>query len=112
MDNIKNSIIGGKRLCGKTTELIKKSNKDWLYIVCATHDQAEGIANVAKSMKLDIPYPITFSELPITQGSQIKGVLVEEFEKLLEYFIKRPVIAASTSLQMKEMDSLLKGDKS
>ncbi|MEX3625784.1 hypothetical protein [Viridibacillus arvi] len=107
MVEINNSIIGGKRCCGKTHEMILKSNKDWLYIVCVNYQQVENIVTIAKSMKVDIPYPITVSELPIARGANIKGVLIEEIEQVLEMFIKCPIVAASTSMHMKEMNHLI-----
>ena len=100
------SIIGGKPRCGKTTELIKKSSEEWLYIVVATKEQAYNLVNLAKHMDLDIPYPITFSELPISPGSQIKGILIEEVERLAEYVVRRPVISMSTSYEMVKLNSL------
>ena len=99
------SIIGGKPRCGKTTELIKKSSEEWLYIVVATKEQANNLVNLAKHMDLDIPYPITFAELPISPGSQIKGILIEEVERLAEYVARRPVISMSTSYDMVKLNS-------
>lgn len=100
------SLIGGKQTCGKTYELIKKSSEEWIYIICANEHQAENISFQAKSMNLNIPYPITVDELPISTNSSIKEVLVDEIEQVLEMFIQKPIIKASTSMNMKEMDSL------
>lgn len=101
------AIIGGKPHCGKTTELIKRSSKEWLYIVVANKEQAYNVARMAEHMNLDIPYPITFSELPIKPGSRIKGVLIDEVEQLLLNVLGRPVIAMSTSYEMVKLDSLI-----
>lgn len=102
------SIIGGNERCGKTYELIKKSSKEWLCIVCATDQQAEKIFIQAKSMGLNIPYPITADELLINRNSYIpiKKVLVDEIEQVLETAIQKPIVEASTSMNMKVMDSL------
>ncbi|WCH46401.1 hypothetical protein [Lysinibacillus sp. OF-1] len=100
-------IIGGKRLCGKTTDLIKRSNKEWLYIVVANNQHADNIVRLAREMEIDIPYPITFDELPLSPRSKIKGVLIDEIEIVLEQLVHRPIIAASTSYEMIEMDSLI-----
>lgn len=101
------AIIGGKPHCGKTTELIKRSSKEWLYIVVANNEQAYNVARMAEHMNLDIPYPITFGELPIKPGSRIKGVLIDEVEQLLMNILGRPVIAMSTSCEMVKLDSLI-----
>lgn len=102
------AIIGGKPQCGKTTELIKKSSKEWLYIVVANEQQAHNLVKMAEYMKLDIPYPITFAELPISPGSRIKGVLIDEVEQLLQKAVGSQVIAMSTSYEMNEFNSLFK----
>lgn len=52
-------IISKERRSGKTTELIKISNKEWIYIVCADRNRVENIMALARKMNLDIPYPIT-----------------------------------------------------
>jgi len=101
------AIIGGNPNCGKTTELIKKSSEEWLYIVVANKEQAYSIARMAEHMNLDIPYPITIGELPIKPGSHIKGVLIDEVEQLLMNVLGRPVIAMSTSYEMVKLDTLI-----
>lgn len=98
-------LIGGKRVCGKTTELIQKANKDWLYILCADRGRVQNILKVARSMNLDIPLPFTVSELPL-KGPHIKGVLIDDIEDVLFQLIGKPVIMASTRLEMKELTSI------
>lgn len=100
------AIIGGKPHCGKTTELIKRSSEEWLYIVVANNEQAYNVARMAEHMNLDIPYPITVDELPIRPGSHIKGVLIDEVEQLLTRIIGRPIIAMSTSYEMVKTNPL------
>lgn len=100
------SIIGGKPQCGKTTNLIKKSSEEWLYIVVANKEQALNLVKLAEHMGLEIPDPITFSELPISPGRHIKGVLIDEVEQLLTQVVGRPVISMSTSYEMNEFVSL------
>lgn len=106
------SLIGGNRTCGKTHELIKKSSEEWLYIVCATDQQAEHIFSQAKSMNLNIPYPITVDELPLSGNSSIKEVLVDEIEQVLEMFIQKPIIEASTSMNIKKWNLYVKRKQS
>lgn len=95
-------IIGGKRLCGKTTELIKKANKDWLYIVCADLPRANHIVQTANKLGLGIPFPITVSELPL-KSPYFRDILVDDIEDVLSRLINKQVVMASTSLQMKEL---------
>lgn len=83
-------IIHGKKGTGKTTELIKKSSKENKYIVCANKEDARRIAKMAIEMELNIPYPIVASELPV-QGYNIKSVLVDDIEAVLQSMIGRPV---------------------
>lgn len=104
------AIIGGKRLCGKTTDLIKRSNKEWLYIVVANNQRADNIVRLARDMEIEIPYPITCNELPLSPRSKIKGVLIDEIEMVLEQLVRRPIIAASTSYAMIEMNSLIENE--
>lgn len=100
-----NKIIGGKRCCGKTTELIKRANAENLYILCANKSIANMIFNQAKDMGLDIPYPITIHDLPLN-GSQIEEVLIDEVEMVLQQLIGKRVVEMSTSYQLKELPSL------
>ncbi len=95
-------IIGGRRACGKTTELIKQSNKEQLYIVCADRNRLNFISRMAREMELEIPFPITVDELPL-RSPHIKEVLVDDVEAVLYQLIRKPVSAMSTSLRFKEL---------
>lgn len=75
-------IIGGRRVCGKTTHLIKESNRTWTYIVCSTSEKAHHIFRMTEEMVLDIPYPITVRELPI-KSPYIKDILIYDVEEVL-----------------------------
>jgi|GEM_PF-3574916 len=74
-------IIRADRGAGKTTELIRKSNKEWKYIVCVDKSRADNIVNMAMRMGLDIPYPITIRELPLKVGQRINSVLIDELDE-------------------------------
>lgn len=84
------------RQSGKTTQLIKESNEKWRYIVCANHQRAENISNLAQKMGLDIPYPITVGELPI-RSPFIKQVLIDDVEDVLETIVGKPIDTCTTS---------------
>ena len=65
---IENIIIGG-RGSGRTTELIRMSAENNIYIVCLDRRRALNIAAMAREMGLIIPFPITVEELPIKRNS-------------------------------------------
>lgn len=98
-------IIGGRRYCGKTTELIQRAHKEQLYILCASTDMAMFIARQANEMGLNIPHPITVDELR-SSNTNVKDVLVDEVEKVLQQLIGKRVAGMSTSYEMKELPSL------
>lgn len=93
-------IIRADRGQGKTTELIKKSNKEWKYIVCADRKRVEFIADMAREMGLDIPYPIAIRELPLSQGSFIESILINDIEDVLQYLIGKKVDYITTSCEI------------
>ncbi|QHE63977.1 hypothetical protein FHE72_23590 (plasmid) [Rossellomorea vietnamensis] len=95
-------MIGGKRACGKTTELIKKAGEEHLYIVCADRNRLRFVTQMAKEMEVDIPFPVTVEELPL-RGSFIKEVLVDDVEAVLYQLIRKPILMASTSMELKKM---------
>ncbi len=81
-------ITIGDRRSGKTTKLIKRSAAEGFYILAASKNQASIIFKQAKDMGLDIPYPITPSDiltLSKTRGSiiQLRGVLIDEGLELI-----------------------------
>ncbi|MCJ8008105.1 hypothetical protein [Lederbergia wuyishanensis] len=95
-------MIGGRRVCGKTTELIKKASEEKLYIVCADRNRLKVITQMAKEMELDIPFPVTVDELPL-RSPFIKEVLVDDIEAVLYQLIRKPILIASTSLELKQL---------
>lgn len=94
-------MIGGKRACGKTTELIKRASEEFLYIVTVDRHRAHHIAQLARQMELDIPLPVTVQELPLK--GYIKEVLVDDAEDVLTALIGRRVLMASTSMELKKL---------
>jgi hypothetical protein len=73
------------RAGGKTTELIKMANKEWLYIVCIDRRAVENTANLARQLGIDIPFPITFEDLVYGRFHPpgIKGFLVDDVDVFL-----------------------------
>jgi hypothetical protein len=95
-------MIGGRRACGKTTELIKVANEKHLYIVCADRNRVHFIAQTARKLGLDIPFPISVAELPLR--GYMKEVLVDDVESVLYQLIRKPVLMASTSMDLKKLN--------
>lgn len=54
-------IIKGKQQ-GKTTEIIKKAKNHNGYIVCATKQECTRVFDLAREMKVNINFPISFNE--------------------------------------------------
>lgn len=95
-------IIGGKRGCGKTTELIRAAHKNNLYIICANSQRADNITKLAREMELSIPFPVTVDELPL-RSNNIKEVLIDDMEDVLSELIGKPVLMASTSMKLNRL---------
>ena len=78
-------VICRPRGAGKTTELIKLSAKNHLYIVCKDMKETGRIAGVARNMDLQIPFPITFQEFIDGRfcPKGIKGFYIDNVEDLL-----------------------------
>ena len=96
-------IIRADRGQGKTAKIVKISNKEWKYIVCKDTQRVDVIVDVANKLGLDIPYPITIRELPISQGSYIESVLIDDIEDVLQYIIGRRVDYATTSCEIEKL---------
>lgn len=95
-------IIGGSRGSGKTTQLVMESHETGLYIVCMDRNRAQIIMDVAKGLRLNIPFPITVDEF-ILSGSRINKVLVDDIEDVLTKFMGIPIEMASTSMSFTKL---------
>lgn len=93
-------LILGSRCSGKTSELIKKSASEGLYILTGTRKQAECLFDQARRMGYDIPFPVTWAEFQQCgfRGSFIQkdGLLIDEAGWLLSYIFKGIPIKAVT----------------
>lgn len=82
-------LILGSRNSGKTTELIKKSASEGLYILVPTKAQAKCIFDQACLMGYDIPFPVTWAEFQKCHFRdsciKIDGLLIDEVGLLLSY---------------------------
>lgn len=83
-------ITIGPRRSGKTARTIMESAKTGSYILVATKRQAGCVYKQAKEMEINIPYPVTISE--VTTGRKYfdnkymkeHGVLVDEAQLVLQ----------------------------
>lgn len=100
-------IIGGKRRCGKTTSLIIKSSKENLIIVSPNACMARMTYDMSKSMGLDIPPPVTISDIGSLRGTKSDGILIDEIEMALEVLLGGlQVKGMSTSYNLKELPKI------
>lgn len=93
-------IIKANRGQGKTTELIKISNREWKYIVCLDRGRVKNIVSMADEMGLAIPFPLTISEVPLSQGQRIDSILIDDVEDVLQRLINRRIDYVTTSCEI------------
>jgi hypothetical protein len=98
-------IIIGTRRTGRTTRLIELAAKDALHIVCRNLPDAKRIAEQAREMDLDIPYPITYERF--IRGSMytrgMKGLLIDDVLDLLRYMNAAPIAAVTIESKMENV---------
>ena len=99
-------IINLERGQGKTTMLIKLSATHNTPIICSSFASKSYILNKAREMGLTIPEPINVRncDMPyILRGLNINsncGVLVDDLECVLQYFLGEQVSVATTSCEV------------
>ena len=99
-------IINLERGKGKTTMLIQLSATYNTPIICSSHASKLYILNKAKEMELTIPEPIDVRKCDIPyvlRGLNINsncGVLVDDLECILQYFLGEQVMFATTSCEV------------
>lgn len=83
---------------GKTTELIKLSAKTNTYILVRDRKRQRRVAELADSMNINIPYPVTLDDYMRTQfrGSFINHILIDDADDILQRFFNTVVIDAIT----------------
>ncbi|CAL2108200.1 conserved hypothetical protein [Tenacibaculum sp. 190524A02b] len=71
---------------GKTSKLIKESAKEGYYIICESRQSAHIIAEQARLMNLDIPFPICYEEFDRKQycARNIRGFLLDNVDWYLQ----------------------------
>ena len=88
-------VIRKGRGQGKTYDMIKLASENKGYILCSTVRQAQHIYNISKDMGMDIHFPITYSDLPLTKGQQIDNILIDNAEDFIEKSVGKKVSAIS-----------------
>lgn len=104
-DNKSREVIGGKRYCGKTSELIKLASEKNIRILCPNKDMAWMITNEAKRMGVKIKPPLT-PDVRFENFLDEKEILVDEVEMVLAAITGKQIVGMSTSLPLKELPSL------
>lgn len=81
------NILNMPRGTGKTSTLMALAAARGAYIVCRNKKEAERIFGIAQDNKLDIKFPITFSEFANKQyyGAGIKSFMIDDVDELLHY---------------------------
>jgi len=99
-------LIVGNKASGKTTKAIETSAREWKYIVVKDFSEAQSIAQKAKEMKLDIPYPITIDELLCYRlnrtSMKINGIIVDNALDILQKIINVPITLATINMESEE----------
>lgn len=91
-------ILGGKRVCGKTTELIKMSYTNQIPIIVLNTKRGEMIENLAKREGFKIPKTITYKEFAKgIDGIRINEILIDDVEDILQDIFKYAKITAITT---------------
>lgn len=85
-------LILGTRRSGKTTELIKRSARDGLYILTSTKGKARQLFDQARAIGYEIPFPVTWEDFQRCHfhGSviQIEGLLIDDLDTFVSYILK------------------------
>lgn len=105
-------IIGG-RGSGKTAELIKRSAESGAYIIVSSRARASQIADQARAMGYDIPFPVTLEEYYRSHGfagSSIRrdGVYIDNVEDILGRML--PEIEVKTFTCTIDQDTVVLSD--
>lgn len=88
-------VIHKGRGQGKTYDMIKLASENKGYILCSTVRQAQYIYKLSKDMGVDIHFPITYSDLPLTKGQRIDNILIDNAEDFIEKSVGKKVSAIS-----------------
>lgn len=96
-------FIESGRHSGKTTKLVQYSARTGKYILVRDFSEVENIIKIARDLNLNIPFPITISEIKKgrLKGSSIyrDGILVDNAVSVLQDLLEIRIIGATTSTE-------------
>lgn len=92
------------RRSGKSTELIKLCAEQGGYIVCRNQRAVEFIAKLAENMKLNIPFPLTYSEASAHRyyAPGVKKIYVDDVDAFLQFLFSDVEVAGISMAVEKE----------
>lgn len=90
-------IIVRSRQGGKTTELIRRAADAGGYIVCTDQRRARQIAEHARDMGLNIPFPLTVHEWQerAYYPPGVRSLLFDDLDRIIQGMSAVPVLAAT-----------------
>lgn len=92
-------ILSMERGSGKTTKLIKISNKTKAPIICRTRKMAKLIKERAKEMGLEIPNPMTI-DMYKNEKYRYEKVLIDDIDLVLKMYLNSEIVCATTSCEI------------
>jgi len=101
-------IFGGKRACGKTTELIKISGMNNIPIVVLNNDRKNNLVFLSKRIGIEIPKPIIAKNYQSeTRGRDVNEILIDDIEDILSnIFFPARIVAMTSSIPFKPLEQI------
>lgn len=101
-------IIGGKRCCGKTTELIKISGMNNIPIIVLNNNRRNDLVYLSKKIGIEIPKPIIAENYyNAMRGRDINELLIDDIEDILSnIFFPAKIIAMTSSIPFKPLEQI------
>lgn len=89
-------IIYKSRGRGKTSELIRMSEKTGYYILCTDRRRADQVFDQARKMGCNIPYPVTVHDYLVNEfrGSWIRNIYIDDADDVLQHIFRTVKIEA------------------
>lgn len=99
-------IAGGKRCCGKTTELINIASTNEIPIIVLNKQRGNEIKAMAIKQRKKVE-TITLKEMSNITGLRIEKILIDDLEDILnEIFYGRKIVVATTSAPFYSMKKI------
>lgn len=103
--NSEGKVIGGRRNCGKSSELIRLSSEKGIRILTANKHMAKILMDESKRMGLKIKPPLT-PEVDLDYFEDVKEIIVDEAEIVLGKLTGKKIVSMSSSMVFKELESI------